>query len=92
MQNQQAEEGDIQIGPINMGQTMAIMAHSLRCTVASFVESKDTEKERQNLALVCLSIFLQQYISAAIKPELYAPILEILIKEVCNAKPQPTSI
>lgn len=92
MQNQQAEEGDIQIGPINSGQTMAIMAFTVRAVVARFIRPEDTEEEKTKMSLILFSIFLQQYISVAIKPEVYAPILEIVIKEVCNAQPQQPSV
>lgn len=86
------EEGDIQLGPINSGQTMAMMAFTVRAVVATFLRPEDTDEEKTKLSLILFSIFLQQYISVAIKPEVYAPILEIMIKEVCNAIPSTTPV
>lgn len=87
-----SEEDDIQIGTINMGQTMAIMAISVRAMIQTFIKPDDPDEDKAKLAIICFSIFLQQYISAAKKPELYGPILQIVINEVCNAQPSESSI
>lgn len=84
MSNQQ---DDIIIGPINMGQTMAVMACAVRATIQTFIKQDDPDEDKAKLALLCFAAFLQQYIAVAKKPELYAPILDIIIKEVCHAKP-----
>lgn len=86
------DEGDIQIAPINSGQAMSMMAFTVRAVVATFIRPEDTEEEKTKLSLILFSIFLQQYISVAMKPEVYAPILEIIIKEICHAQPQQPSI
>jgi hypothetical protein len=80
------EEGDIEIGTINMAQTMSVMAAALRATVSTFIKPDDPDEDKAKLALICFSVFLHQYIMSAKKPELYAPILEIMTTELRNAQ------
>lgn len=77
-----SEPGDIEIGPITMGQTMTVMAASLRATIGTFIKPGDSEEDKSKLAVICFSIFLHQYIAPAIRPDLYAKVLQCMIDEI----------
>jgi hypothetical protein len=74
------DQGDIEIGPINMGQTMAVAANMVAATVYTFVRPEDSEDEKAKLSWVCLAAFLHQLVMPSKRPDLAIGILGVLIE------------
>ena len=79
-------EGDIEIGSINMGQSMAVAACMVGHLIASFGKPDDTPDNLRDLHLVCLATFLHQLLMIAKNKDKVAAILEILIVELKDAQ------
>ena len=63
------EQGDIEIGPINMGQTMAIAESMVAATVETFLRPEDSAEHKTALSWICLSVFLHQLVIPSKHPD-----------------------
>ena len=72
-------EVDIEIGPINMAQTMAIAANMVVATVNTFVRPEDTDDEKAKLSWICLSVFLHQLLMPSKRKDYAVSILSAII-------------
>ncbi len=75
-------EGDIEIGPINMGQTMSIAALMVVATINTFLKPEDSEEDKTAISWTCLAVFLHQLLAPTKHPDKAIGVLKAIIVEL----------
>ena len=75
-------EGDIEIAPVNMAQTMSVAASMVVGLVNMFLKPEDSEEEKAIHSWICLSVFLHQLLSPSKHPDKAIGILKAIIAEL----------
>ena len=76
-------EGDIEIQPVNMMQSMSIAAMMVHALIAqAFIKPDDTEEEKVALTYTCLAVFFHQLCAPAKHKDKMIGILKAIITEL----------
>lgn len=83
-------DDDFQIEPVNMAQTMSVMATVLVATVNTFLREEDTPEEKTGRSWAALTVFLHQLLMATKHPNKAIGVLKAIIVELeeRDAKPR----
>lgn len=68
--------------PVNLSQTMAILAMSLVATTTVFYKPEDTEEHKTAITYVCFAVFFNQLAQTARHKDKMIGILEAVVAEL----------
>ena len=68
--------------PVNMAQTMSILAMSLVATTTIFYKPEDTEEHKVMITYLCFAVFFNQLADSAKHKDKMIGILEAVISEL----------
>jgi hypothetical protein len=75
-------EGDLEIKPVNMAQTMSILASSLVATTTIFYKPEDTDEHKVMITYVCFAVFFNQLAREAKHKDKMIGVLEAVLAEL----------
>ena len=76
-------EGDIEVQPVNMMQSMSIAAIMVHALIAqAFIKADDTEEEKVALTYTCLAVFFLQLCMPANHKDKMVGVLKAIITEL----------
>lgn len=85
-------DGGIDFEPVNMRQTMSVLANAVVVTIAaSFTKPEDSDEDKIALTYVCLSVFLYQLCVGAKHKDKMVGVLQAVIDELKEPSEGPTT-
>jgi hypothetical protein len=78
-------DDDLQIAPVNMGQSMGVAAQMVLGLTVAFIDAGDTEEEKVAKTYVCLAIFFHQLCMPAKHKDKMVGVLKAIIAELESA-------
>lgn len=78
-------QDDLAVSPVNMAQTMSILATSLVATTTCFYKPEDTEEHKVTITYLCFAVFFNQLAQSAKHKDKMVGVLKAIIAELESA-------